>query len=291
MIQECRGESGTECQNGVCLNLFQNTQTGDPIGVCTASCRSHSDCPQSADILGSSNYDPPVAYKGICTSLRWGYNGTPNVLDDFYLPICLPENPDSTLTDCSGSQKGVGDQSKCGDTEVCTSFMIATTPDVETVVEFLCVTNAPSSSDPNPPAPKEAGESCEQDSECKSTMCLNGGTNGDFCSSLCDPTVTTSCDGIPNTSCLKGRWMPRVDESMEGFIYVCQRTDQTCLPCFTSSSCSNGYTCNNTSDVTDDFRCVPECTTDSDCGDGGKCGTTTDAYGVESMGCTNTACQ
>jgi len=86
--------------------------------------------------------------------------------------------------------------------------------------------------------------------------------------------------------------IPRADESMGAYIYMCQRTEQSCIPCFSNTSCSDGFVCNDIGGGlgSADFRCVPECATGDDCTGSATCAATLDAFGAAGMGC-STSCQ
>ncbi|MBR58247.1 MAG: hypothetical protein CMH54_09520 [Myxococcales bacterium] len=203
----CGGDSGVSCSNRMCLNLDVDAD-GNQVRGCTDTCRSSADCPQNTEVgsLGPQNH--------ICNSIRYSFNGSADTDDDLFVPVCLPESMDSSITPCGvADQVGVGDGSFCTEAdEACQPTIIATNPDEPAFAEFVCLdTNG---------ATKTLGESCTTASQCTSLLCANA-ADGSQCSILCDPTDATSCDSLPETSCQKEALLNRADPANEPFMYLC----------------------------------------------------------------------
>ncbi len=271
---QCGQGSGVDCINGTCLNLFQNPQTGDPIGACLSTCDGKDSCPQGVDFLGGQ----AGTQNAICLSILLGWNGTADPRDNIYLPVCLPEATTTSLNDCSTDFT-------CPANEACQAFPIATNPGVPAKVEYLCVGNT----DAQGVAPTgAAGSSCTGPGDCASAICANDTTDG-FCSHYCDPEDASSCADVPNSSCQKQILIPRAVEANEAAVWTCQKTDQTCLPCSTNFDCTAGFVCANVSATAPDFRCVADCSADGTCAVG-TCQDTTDQFAGTGKGCVTT-CQ
>jgi hypothetical protein len=282
----CGGTSGVECINGNCLQLFSNQATGEPIGVCLATCTAAADCPQDAMIAGEQQA------KGVCRSLQLGFNGTADPRDDLFLAVCLPDSMESSHTPCGSDIKGVATPSACTEEkEVCLGLAIAGNPDEEAKVEFLCLDVSDAQTGEMPA--KKVGESCDPTAgDCSTGLCL-GDPGKAVCSTYCSPSQEGACAAVPDSACKKMVMFSRVDPDKEAFAFVCQKTNLTCQGCASSrTDCGDGFTCADiaTGEGLPDFRCVQSCTADGECGNG-TCKDTADQYGVGGKGCMPTTCQ
>ncbi len=282
----CGGTSGVECINGNCLQLFQNPATGEPLGVCLATCTAAADCPQDAMIAGQQQS------KAICRSLLMGWNGTADPRDNLYLSVCLPDSMESSHTACGSEVKGVATPSLCTEEkEICLGLAIAGNPDDESKIEFLCL----DVSDPQTGAmpDKAVGQACDPSAgDCSTGLCL-GDPGKAVCSTYCNPAEEGGCTAVPDSSCKKMVMVPRIDPDKEAFAFVCQKDNLTCQGCgSTQMDCGEGFSCADiaTGEGLPDFRCVPACTADGECG-GGTCKDTEDQFGVAGKGCMPTTCQ
>ena len=278
---KCMADTGNMCVNSLCLNFYQSAD-GQAVPSCFAACSSTADCPVDVEML---NGDAANA-SGVCQAIRFSSNQNADIKDDLYVSICRPEDPASTLNDCSTATPGVGDPSVCNAaSEACSPTTIASNPDVPAVVEFLCMSNLDSE---GVQAAKGPGLSCDAYYECTSLLCENTSAGG-VCSSLCDPSDATSCDAVPGTACLAQVQIPREDPANEASVYKCLPPDSTCVPCEVHTDCQPGYVCSNTgTQLQENFRCVADCSETGTC-DSGTCGNVTDVLGLPGQGC-STSC-
>ena len=245
------------CQSGYCFNTTAADGSVQP-GFCTDYCASHNDCPATMKI-GTTDY------KTICRSVRLGYNNTlDDIRDDLWLPVCYPVAATNSLADCSATKTCAA----AG--ESCLPFAIASGPDQNVTIEYLCAS-------PGDKATKGVGEACnpaaDADAECKAGLgCMEDTTTGaGYCTAMC--TKDADC-GAGLVCDLENQWIPRLNAASTPIVPICKKA-KSCLPCGLDNDCAGAYSCTNISTTTtSDGRCAPTCATDADCAgkDGGsKC--------------------
>ncbi|MCO4759900.1 MAG: hypothetical protein KC502_00215 [Myxococcales bacterium] len=259
---------GKLCNSGYCLNT-QNQQGQAQPGFCIDICNSKADCAGTVKIY---NQD----YKSICTSLRLSWNLTDHPEDDHFIPVCMPTNPNSSLSDCSK------DKACTKNGEACLGYAVSMSVDKPSNVEYFCsfVGNSPTQANANPPQPtKNVGEECDLEAtlaECKTGYCMPDAKNGKgYCSRVCnaDADCGASKDGM---FCNKDyQRIPRPDKKNAAIMPLCMKK-KSCIPCAYDYSCAGDYLCHNVGSAGTLAKqvCSPGCKTDADCAstDGGaKC--------------------
>lgn len=271
---------GKLCNSGFCLNTTNAAGQAQP-GFCVDLCGSKNDCAQNVSIYNQN-------YKSVCTSLRLSWNTTPEPEDDHFIPVCVPTNPNSSLSDCSK------DKTCTKANEACLGYAITMSVDKPTKMEYLCsfVGNSPTQANQNPPQPtKKVGEECDLEAtlnECTTGYCMPDVKNGKgYCSRVCNE--NSDCPTSDSMSCNKDyARIPRPDKANAGLMPLCMKA-KSCIPCAYDYTCAGNYACTNVGGGGTLAKqvCAPSCATDKDCAnaDGGaKCVPAKDADGNEIKG-------
>ena len=255
------------CNSSYCLNTVSSTGQAQP-GFCVDLCASKTDCNQNVSIYNQS-------YKSVCTSLMLSWNTTSNVADDHYVPVCVPTNTKSALTDCSQTKL-------CAQAEqACIGYPVSMSVDKPSKVEYWCgyIGNAATATNPNPPAPnKKVGDECNLEAsvnECATGYCMPDTANGKgYCSRVCNS--NTDCGSKDGMICnVEYQRIIRPEKKNAAVMPLCMKA-KSCVVCSSDNGCAGNYACTNIGGPGTQAQqvCSPTCKSDADCvgKDGGaKC--------------------
>ncbi|MEE2779258.1 MAG: hypothetical protein VYE15_01945 [Myxococcota bacterium] len=248
--QECGGDSGNTCASDLCL---VSSGADDEPSMCSQTCGSAADCPDSVDWLGQG-------WKSYCLSLRVNRNQSLGEEDDVFVPYCWRTSPIGSLDACD-------EHRQCSQSiEYCRAVAIAGNPDEPVLVEHLCLD---SSQGLDALPTKKVGEPCESWTECVGRRCLPDGLGGGYCSQLCaEDADCVTPGGIGGLECTEEVLVPRADPEHSGVTARC-RLAASCLSCETDEDCGGDYQCVNTGGLGTlvDLRCASPCTEQADCDD------------------------
>ncbi|MGB0588161.1 MAG: hypothetical protein ACPGU1_00655 [Myxococcota bacterium] len=239
-----------ECASDLCLVPSGSTTDNS---MCTTYCESASDCPETFEFDG-------VFWKSICLSFNVGHNGTPDPIDDIYVPYCWRASSFGSLAPCTEDRKC--DAAK----DYCDAIAIAGNPDEAVTVEHLC-RDANYGLDTLPT--KEVGEPCSSWQECKGRTCLADGDGGGYCSELCTTDAGCQNPDSPYTlKCTTETLIARPDDTLSGKTQRC-RLAATCLVCESDDDCGGDYVCINMGGLGEsaDMRCGEPCMPSQGCDD------------------------
>ena len=242
--QSC-GAAGAEVERceGFCLGA---NETAGILGLCTQSCESHTDCPDTT-VEG-------VPYTFRCQTYVYSYGLDAEADEDnLYVGLCVPNALGSSGADCSA------ELTCAAENEACNNLSITFGPDYAPGTDYVCLdTTNNGTYTPT----KGLGEACNpfaaQD-ECKTMYCLADDTGATgVCTAPCDPANDQCPAGM---ACTEEVTYPRTGAYADnsGSLWRCE-TDTSCTP-----NCA-GLAC-------------------GDDGCGGSCGSCAEGEGCEAGAC------
>ena len=249
--EACGSDNGKQCGSNLCLVPSAVT---DAKTLCTKTCKSKSDCPETVQYDGMN-------WKTTCKNYTVNSNQTDDPTQTVYLGYCWYTSPIASVEPCDA-------QMNCGgNLEYCRAQPIAGNPDEPVTVDHLCL-DFSQGLDTIPT--KHVGAPCSSWTECRGRTCLPDGQGGGYCSELCtDDADCQNPDGLAGLKCTEHILVPRTNPEHSGKTNRCVLAE-TCLSCTDNNSCGGDYICLNVGGIgptLTDMRCGALCDPEVGCED------------------------